>query len=522
MRVRRAGPGAVAEPRRVFPLVPRHRLTGGTFGGYHSLRRGQGTDLAGSRAYTPGDRLAWIDWNTSARVSALTNDDAFVVREFYADEAPRVIIVADHHPAMALYPYELPWLSKPDTLRGAARAIVTAAQAARAHVGYLDLSGVESRAGKSYWLAPRRLRLAQIEQRLSAAFDAPADALERAIRELMVRRHDVPAGCFVFVVSDFLRPPPLELWMRARALRWDLVPVIVQDPVWEQSFPLIGGSVVAISDPASGRVSAVRIGKREALRLRNAHVALLASLVQLFRHLEFDPVLLGTSDEQQLDTLLPDLGQPSPLPEKTRSMKHILLTAIVGAFLVAGAAPAFAAKPLGVQVQTSVSTRFLYFADTVIARASVVIDRRRIRPESIRVTASFPDWEQVAPTQTTSLASGTLVVRSWIFRIACTAYVCLPGESRFSHGSRRWSLPQPRTRGRCSRYEGRGRGYRSPRVSGRRCRLRRRRSRSMSSFQPQPIASIRQRPRSCSMSSRGCLEASVSCSLPPPSSGGCL
>ena len=128
-------------PRRAFPLVPRHRLTGGTFGAYHSLRRGRGTDIAGSRDYVPGDQLAWIDWKTSARQSAVRNDDAFVVREHYADEAPRVVIVADHHPSMALYPPEVPWLAKADVLRHVTVAVVASAQAARAYVGYLDFSG---------------------------------------------------------------------------------------------------------------------------------------------------------------------------------------------------------------------------------------------------------------------------------------------------------------------------------------------------------------------------------------------
>jgi hypothetical protein len=285
----------------VFPLVPRHRLTGGTFGGYHSLHRGQGTDIAGARDYVPGDRLAWIDWNTSARLSALRNDDAFVVREFYADEAPRVIIVADHHPAMLLYPLELPWLSKADALRSAIAGIVVAAHAARAYVGYLDYSGAGDRGGRSFWLSPRRLSFRHIEHRLASEFDAPADVLERAVGELAVRRHDVPAGCFVFVVSDFLRPPPLETWLRARALRWDVVPVIIQDPIWEQGFPIIGASLLAVGDPGTGRVRGVRFTKSDASRLHDVHAARLASLIRLFQDLDFDPVLLGTAVQHEID-----------------------------------------------------------------------------------------------------------------------------------------------------------------------------------------------------------------------------
>ena len=38
-----------------FPLIPRRRVLGLPFGGLHSLRRGLGSDVAGSRPYEPGD-----------------------------------------------------------------------------------------------------------------------------------------------------------------------------------------------------------------------------------------------------------------------------------------------------------------------------------------------------------------------------------------------------------------------------------------------------------------------------------
>ena len=52
------------------PLVPRLRLLGSSFGGYTSIRRGQGTDVAGSRPYQPGDHFHAIDWKGSARLSS--------------------------------------------------------------------------------------------------------------------------------------------------------------------------------------------------------------------------------------------------------------------------------------------------------------------------------------------------------------------------------------------------------------------------------------------------------------------
>jgi uncharacterized protein (DUF58 family) len=287
--------------RRTFPLVPRHRLSGGEVGAHRSMRRGDGTDIAGMRPYRPGDRLASIDWHVSGRLSAVQNDDVFIVREYYADEAPRVIVIADRHPAMALYPPELPWLSKSRVLREATTAIVASATAGRSSVGYLDFSGAANRGGAPYWLPPRRLSARQIEHRLDSEFDAPRNAVELALDHLVKRRHDVPSGSFVFVISDFLRPPPMKTWLRAFARKWDVVPVIVQDPVWEQSFPAIGGGLVEIADPEDGRTVAVRLFKAEARERRAANEARLEKLRNLFRRLRFEPVLLDTEAPAAVD-----------------------------------------------------------------------------------------------------------------------------------------------------------------------------------------------------------------------------
>ena len=56
--------------RSTFPLVPKHRLAGLPFGGSRSVRRGQGTDIAGSRAYVRGDPISTIDWRATARLSS--------------------------------------------------------------------------------------------------------------------------------------------------------------------------------------------------------------------------------------------------------------------------------------------------------------------------------------------------------------------------------------------------------------------------------------------------------------------
>src|SRR2546421_8282554 len=131
----------------VFPLAPRRRLIGLSFGGMRSARRGAGSDVAGSRPYRPGDDVDTIDWAASARLSSARDADEFIVRERFADEAPRVVIVADRRPAMAVFPTSLPWLQKPEAVRTAAQLIAASAVAARGLSGYLDLA----EDGETYW-----------------------------------------------------------------------------------------------------------------------------------------------------------------------------------------------------------------------------------------------------------------------------------------------------------------------------------------------------------------------------------
>src|SRR5438105_5279173 len=120
--------------RSTFPLVPRYRLSGLPFGGSPSLRRGHGTDVAGSRAYVRGDPVSTIDWRASARLSTARGRTEFVVRERYAEEAPRVVVFCDYSASMALYTPQFPWLEKPAAVRSATELIVDSAEASSAAV----------------------------------------------------------------------------------------------------------------------------------------------------------------------------------------------------------------------------------------------------------------------------------------------------------------------------------------------------------------------------------------------------
>ena len=246
----------------------------------------------------PGDPVSTIDWHASARLSAALDRDEFVVRSHQADEAPRVVVVCDRRPAMGIYDAAFPWLSKPAALHAATQAIVASAVAARGDVGSLDHAG-----GDAYWLPPggRGDRwLIERRQAPETGFDAPEDTVDRALAYLGRMHSALPSGTFLFVLSDFLAPPPVAAWLEAGARRWDVVPVVIQDPVWEQSFPDVGTIVLPIASPGGGP-RLLRLTGREARARREENEARLARLVGELESLGFDPLVLGSARPEEID-----------------------------------------------------------------------------------------------------------------------------------------------------------------------------------------------------------------------------
>ncbi len=290
-----------------FPLVPRRRLIGLFFGGLQSARRGVGSDVAGSRPYNPGDDVDLIDWAASARVSSARGTDEFVVRQTYADEAPRVVVLCDRRPEMRLHEPPLPWLSKATAMRNAVELISESAARSRGFIGYLDYAG-----GEPFWRPPQSEReLWQIRDRHLAwpEFAAPEDNLELAFDHLAHHRVSLPPGSFLFVVSDFLAPPSDAAWIRALGHLWDVVPVVIQDPVWEQSFPDVAGLAVPFRDPTSGRLTEIRLTRKEARERREANEARFAALLESFVGLDVEPVLISTSDPEAILSAFLDWGE---------------------------------------------------------------------------------------------------------------------------------------------------------------------------------------------------------------------
>jgi len=275
-----------------FALVSRRRLHGLAFGAMHGARRGTGSDVSGSRRYVPGDDPDRIDWAASARLSAATGVDEFIVREHFADEAPRAVSAIDMSPAMTLSAPELPWLHKSEAARIAAELIDASVTEAQGLIGYLEFAVGAETVG---WSQPASGGAHALEEHvvlLEPDSETPT-GVASALEFLAIHRRAVPSASFVFVLSDFLAPPPLEAWEDALDRGWDVVPVVIQDPVWEQSFPEIDGIVVPLASSA-GRVRLVRLRSGESAALRNAHEERWSRLLAGLGSLGIEPVLVSS------------------------------------------------------------------------------------------------------------------------------------------------------------------------------------------------------------------------------------
>ena len=96
----------------------------------------------------------------------------------------------------------------------------------------------------------------------------------------------------------FLVPPADTAWLHALEFNWDVVPVVIQDPLWEQSFPDASGVVLPLADARTGRVSFVRLTAREAAERRRENEARLERLIDDLRGFDLEPIVVSSSERE--------------------------------------------------------------------------------------------------------------------------------------------------------------------------------------------------------------------------------
>jgi hypothetical protein len=168
---------------------------------------------------------------------------------------------------MELYPPEFPWLCKPAVVTEACVMIQESALQAGCAVDYLDDGLVE-----------------------------PPESIAGLLARLAREERTLPPGTFVFLLSDFLVFPGDDVWQEALDRSLDLVPVVIQDPVWEQSFPDTAGAVLPLADQATGRVSHVRLSREDVRERRQENRARLRRILDRFETLGLDYALISSHD----------------------------------------------------------------------------------------------------------------------------------------------------------------------------------------------------------------------------------
>ena len=277
----------------LLELEPHVRIIGSLFGSSPSRRRGQSDDVVSGRPYQPGDDVRRIDWATSARLSAIRGEDHFVVRESYGEEAPFVCFTVDRSPSMALYPRDYPWLHKPDAVRRIAEVVALSAGHYHCPLAFLDADN---------WRPPSTSAVAdELAELLDmSGYDRAEETIDSLFGRLHTVEHMLPGGSFVVCCSDFLEVPTERTLAMIVDAGWELVPVVVQDPLWEQSYPEVAGEVALPVLDEAGRFRLLRQSRAEVSERRRAHEARLRRLEELFTGYGFPPIVISETGTDAL------------------------------------------------------------------------------------------------------------------------------------------------------------------------------------------------------------------------------
>ena len=233
-------------------------------------------------------------WAASARLSTARGTDEFIVRDHFAEDAVRIVVVVDLSPSMALFPGWLPWLDKRAAVRAAGRMIVASGAATNALIGFAAAGAHEARSMPS---RRDRAHWREIEQRLATGVpDGPPDSLDRALELLSRSARSAPPGTFVFVLSDFLPPPSPARLTNALAAGWDVSRSSSRIPSGSARSRTSQVSRCRSPTPTTARRrSYVSPAPRHA-RDASSTSSVPARLDQALRDFELDPVTITSSD----------------------------------------------------------------------------------------------------------------------------------------------------------------------------------------------------------------------------------
>ena len=88
-----------------------------------------------------------------------------------------------------------------------------------------------------------------------------------------------------------------------------MIPVVIQDPTWERSFPDVSGIAIPYVDLSVGETGRVRLSRREARARREENERRHRELLAGFEELGLEAVLLERSDGQSVHATFIDWAE---------------------------------------------------------------------------------------------------------------------------------------------------------------------------------------------------------------------
>ena len=98
------------------------------------------------------------------------------------------------------------------------------------------------------------------------------------------------------MLSDFLIEISEDAWGGILGRGWDVVPVVIQDPVWEHTFPPVGGVATTFSDVGGNRLLPTRLTAGEVEQVRRRNEERRASVLETFAAAGLDYVDVSSGD----------------------------------------------------------------------------------------------------------------------------------------------------------------------------------------------------------------------------------
>ena len=111
----------------------------------------------------------------------------------------------------------------------------------------------------------------------------------------------------------------------------------------------------------------------------------------------------------------------------------------------ASAPPGVGLPREGIEAMGTLTPRITLFGDTILAQVDVVLDRRRVDPESVRVGTAFLPWEVIGQPVRVRRDAGANTHLRTSFLLRCTGSPCAPANdsSALDFGATRVSYAAP-------------------------------------------------------------------------------